>query len=58
MNQSVAKAAKHTGINVLLYVAICAIIAVGYIAWDTDFFTKQPSWWQARQSLGYATSRN
>jgi hypothetical protein len=44
--QNVAQAAKHTGINLALTVGICVIIAVGYMAYDSNFFTKPLSWWR------------
>lgn len=49
----VAHSAKHAGINFLLTVGICVIIAVVYIAIDTNGFSKPPSWWQARVTVGY-----
>lgn len=48
--QSAVHAAKHAGINVLLYTGICLAIAVGYVAYDTNGFTKPPSWWSAYHS--------
>ncbi len=45
--QSAVHAAKHAGINVLLYLVICSGLAAGYIACDTNGFTKPPSWWSA-----------
>ncbi len=56
--QSVVQAAKHSGINIVLYAAICVIIAISYVAWDTNLFTKSPSWWQARQAVGYTSTQN
>lgn len=56
--QATVHAAKHAGINILLYAAACVIIAVLYVAIDTHGFTKQPSWWQARQAVGYDSPTN
>ena len=53
MNSSIVHAAKHAGINILWYIAVCLIIVVAYVAYDTHLFTKQPSWWHARVAVGY-----
>ncbi len=54
--QTPAHAAKHAGINLGIYAIVCVVLAVAYVAYDTNLFTKAPSWWQARQELGYASS--
>lgn len=54
-SQSPAHAAKHAGINLGLYAIVCLILAVAYVAYDTNLFTKPPSWWQVRQAIGYAS---
>lgn len=51
--QSVAHAAKHAGINALLTLSVCAIMAIGAIAWDTHFFTKPLSWFNAQQQVSF-----
>lgn len=45
-SQSPSQAAKHTATNLGWYAVICLIIAVGYAAYDTNFFTKPLSWWR------------
>lgn len=52
-SQSPAQAARHTATNLGWYVVVCLVLAVIYVAWDTHLFTKQPSWWLVRQSVGY-----
>lgn len=45
-SQEIAHSAKHAGINIVLYLGICAFLAVSYAAYDTNFFTKPFSWWR------------
>ena len=42
--QSVSPAAKRAGSNLLWYAVACIIIAVGYMAYDTNGFRKPLSW--------------
>lgn len=51
--QTITHAAKHAGINLGLYAIVCLVLAIAYVAYDTNLFSKPPSWWLARQSVGY-----
>lgn len=45
--ESTAHAAKVAGKNFIPYIIVCVLLAVGIIAYDTDGFTKPPSWFSA-----------
>ncbi len=49
-SQSPAQVAKHTAINFGWYTVICLAIVFVYVALDTNFFTKPPSWFHLRES--------
>lgn len=57
-SQTPVQAAKHTAINFGWYAVVCLVLAVAYVTYDTQFFTKAPSWFVVRENLGYAAKPN
>lgn len=38
-------AAKKVGTDTAKYIVVCVVFAVLWVAYDTQGFTKKPSWW-------------